>query len=182
MIRKDTKDDIHDAGDAATVAVRSVLRDGKDAALNLADRIKDEAQSVQDTVMETASTLAADVTARVKDAATTAGEIAGRKVETAKDSIADEANRLAQTLRSSASDRGETVRARVLDAMAGGVETIADGVQGRSASTLYADVRTFAHRNPGVFVAGAAVAGFALARFLRSGATAEDRKMSENRT
>ena len=108
--------------------------------------------------------------------------MASQKVDAAKDSIASEGHRLANTLRSAAGDRGDGVRAHVLEAVAGGVETAANSVQARGMSALFADVQTFARRNPGAFVAGAAVLGFALARFMRSGASSGDGKTWEDRS
>ena len=47
-------------------------------------------------------------------------------------------------------------------------------MRSHSLDDLLATTRAFAQRNPGAFAAGAAVAGFALARFLRSSSRALD--------
>ena len=65
----------------------------------------------------------------------------------------------------------DSVQARVMSAVAGGVSQAAHTLRDRSLSEMAADLRALAKRNPGVFAAGAAVAGFALARFLRASAT-----------
>lgn len=182
MIRDKTKHDLQDAADATATAAQSVLRDGKETARGLAEKVQANAHALGETLVDGANDLAAEVTTRVKDAAIAASDTASQKVDAAKDSIASEGHRLANTLRSAAGDRGDGVRAHVLEAVAGGVETAANSVQARGMSALFADVQTFARRNPGAFVAGAAVLGFALARFMRSGASSGDGKTWEDRS
>ena len=45
-----------------------------------------------------------------------------------------------------------------------------DRLRNNSMSDLVATTKAFARRNPGAFAAGAAVAGFALARFMQASA------------
>lgn len=182
MIRDNTKNDLQDAVDATATAAHSVLRDGKDTAKGLAEKVRDDAHSAGESLVDSANNLAAEVTSRVKDAAAAAGDMASKRVDAAKDMIADEGHRLAKTLRASASDRGDGLEAHVLDAVAGGVETVSSNVGRRGMPALFADVQTFARRNPGAFVAGAAVVGFALALFIRSGASSGNGKAWEDRT
>lgn len=182
MIRDKTMNDLQDAADATANAAHSVLRDGTETAQNLVGKVRADAHALGETLVEGANDLAAEVTTRVKDVVAAAGDMASQKVEAAKDTVAEEGHRLAKTLRSAATDRGDGLQARALDAVAGGVETVANNVRAHGMPALFADVQTFARRNPGAFVAGAAVIGFALARFMRSGASSGDGKTWEDRT
>ena len=49
---------------------------------------------------------------------------------------------------------------------ADGVTELSDALRDRSAGSLLQEANTLARQNPGVFVAGAALAGFAAARFV----------------
>lgn len=184
MITEQTTDNVKKAVAATKTAAQSVVHDGQMAAHDLADSVKEQAQDASETIKHKASALVDDVKDKAKDVAAGAREMAGQKAEAAKDTLADEGHRFAGTLRSAASDHGETVQGRVLDVMAGGVESVADSIRGRSFGSLFSDLQAFARRNPGAFVAGAAVAGFALARFVNSGApqTAAKRQLPERRS
>jgi hypothetical protein len=123
-----------------------------------ADAARDTVASAADATRTAAQNMASDL----RDAA------AG-KMDDARDALGDSGDRLAETLRRAAEEPGHgSVQARVLSAVAGGVSTAADTLRGRSVSEIAADVRDLARRNPAAFAAGAAVAGFVLARFLRA--------------
>ena len=169
MISDDTKSKIGNAATATKTAATSVMHDGQVAAQDLADSVKDQASAAATMVRDKAGDIASDVKAKAMDAAEVARDAVGQTATAAKDSLADGGHKLADSLRTAASDRGPSVQARVLDAVAGGVDTVADTLHGRSFGDLIADVQDLARRNPGLFVAGAAVAGFALARFIRAG-------------
>lgn len=168
------------ANSVAKSAAQFVARDVTDAAQDIVDTVSDAAVATGHSIKEQAATLAAragEIAGDVKDRAVEAAgsaraaavELADQKATTAKDSLADEGHRLADTMRSSAAARGQTLQAKVIEVAAGSVDAFADTLSGRSISDLMADVQTYARRHPGVFVAGAALAGFALARFVRSG-------------
>ena len=182
-----TRDNLMDKASNATAhaadRVRDAAVDAADRAAgmasNVSDRVKDAASAASDMAMGVAS----NVTETVKDTASSMADRAGKTMSQAQDAIADEGHRLAQSLRDAAMARGETVQGKVLDVMAGGVDSVAESLRGRSVSGLYEDVQTFARRNPGAFAAGAAVLGFALARYLRSGDRSSNNPRSwENRS
>ena len=166
MISDHTKTDIKKAATATKTAAQAVVQDGQATAVDMAMSAKDQVESTATLLKDKAS----DIVGDMKDAAAAARNAAGNRVDAAKETIADQGHKLAENLRTAASDRGETVQGRVLDAVAGGVDHVADSLQGRSITAIFSDVQALARRNPGAFVAGAAVVGFALARFLRAGA------------
>ena len=184
MIRDTTKEDLDRAAAAAKTAAHSLAKDGQDAAQDVAGQIKDEATSVSQSAINKASDLMSATTDRAKEVALAASARVEETIASAQDSIADHGHKFAQSLRDVASDRGAGVQGRVLDAVAGGVDTVAESVRGRSVSDLYADVQTFARRNPGAFAAGAAVLGFAVARYLSSNNSSgyDNSRSRENRS
>lgn len=153
----DPKKPLNNAAETATDAARKTASSALDAA-------KDAAQS-----------LGAEVQARAADTLSSVKESAAGRLEGARESLSDTGDRLAESLRRAAEKPEEgSIQQRVLTAVAGGVADAAGTLRNRSASEIAADLRGFARRNPGAFAAGAAVAGFALARFLRSSAKASE--------
>ncbi len=98
------------------------------------------------------------------------------QAETAKDALASTAERLAQSLRESNSG-DDSIQARLMLTASDAVLGFSDQIRGRSFDQLWNEVQGFARRNPGAFVAAAAVTGFALARFARASSrgTQDDR-------
>ena len=77
--------------------------------------------------------------------------------------------RLAATLQRASDDAdGDALKSRMLGSVAQGLTTASDALRQKSVSDLTADVRTLARKHPGAFMVAAAVAGFAVARFVRS--------------
>lgn len=165
MISEETKKDIKKAMDANQTAGHAVLHEGEATAQDVAASTKDRVASAASSVREKAADIASEVKAKAVDAASVIGE----KADNVPGTIAGEGHRLAQSLRAAASEQGETVQGRVLDVVAGGVETVSDTIGDRKLSDLFGDVQDYARRNPGTFAIGAAIAGFALARFIRAG-------------
>jgi hypothetical protein len=95
------------------------------------------------------------------------------QAETAKDALADTGERLAESLRGALDGGDESVQARLMAAAADTVSQMSHSLRGRSFNQLLSDAEAFARRNPGAFVAAAALAGFALARFARASAPSQ---------
>lgn len=91
------------------------------------------------------------------------------QADAGRDFIAEKAGDAAERLHARAASDA-TPRGRLLGIMADGASEIARDLRGRSLPALLAETEAFARRNPGAFVAGAALAGFALARFGRASA------------
>jgi hypothetical protein len=118
-----------------------------------------------------------------------AGELAGELKRQAEDSAEDVRQRalsavdqqkeaavggiedMAQALRSASDDlqeRGQPVVAEYSRQVADGLESIANWVSRRNFDDLVGGVEDFARQRPVAFIGGAVVAGFALARFMKS--------------
>ncbi len=143
---KTLKKDIEDGATAAMNTANHAVKTAKNTARALASDAADSAAALQDRAVE--------------------------ELDDARDALSDSGDRLAATLRRAITEPApDSVQARVMSAVAGGVSQAAHTLRDRSLSEMAADLRALAKRNPGVFAAGAAVAGFALARFLRASAT-----------
>ncbi len=139
---------------------------------NLKDSLQDGAETAVKTVSHAAD-VAKDkmrhVVSDATDAAATLRDSAVERLDGAVDALSESSDRFAETLRRAAEEpEPGSVQSRVMSAVAGGVSSAANALHGRSVSEIAADVRALARRNPGAFAAGAAIAGFALARFLRA--------------
>ena len=78
---------------------------------------------------------------------------------------------MAQALRSASDDlqeRGQPVVAEYSRQVADGLESMANWVSRRNFDDLVGGVEDFARQRPVAFIGGAMVAGFALARFMKS--------------
>ena len=135
------------------------------------DAARDTVASAADATKNAAKNMAAQVTSRASEAVASVRDAAAEQIDNARGALGDSGDRLAETLRRAAEEPEEgSMQARVLSAVAGGVSSVADTLHNRSVSEIAADVRELARRNPAAFAAGAAVAGFVLARFLRASA------------
>ncbi|WP_284165358.1 hypothetical protein [Frigidibacter sp. SD6-1] len=91
------------------------------------------------------------------------------RAEAGKNLAAEQGQRFANDLRAEAGRRGnKTFQGQVLDTMANGVADLSEGLRGHSIASILQQAESFARRNPGAFVADAALAGFAVARFARA--------------
>ncbi|MDX5359611.1 MAG: hypothetical protein LPK12_17955 [Rhodobacterales bacterium] len=96
-----------------------------------------------------------------------AADVASDALSGARDALSESGERLSDTLRRAA-ERADprAIQQGVSAAVSSGVAATADMLRDRSLSDIAADVRGSAQRHPGLFMLGAAVAGFALARLL----------------
>ena len=164
---------MEDAGET----VRETAADLKDTAAEAMDEgrsrigeVLGKAQDMASGAKEAIVTGAGSTLAAVKD-------VAVEKADVARESLSDVGQRLAATLeRASAESDGDALKSRVLTSVAHGLTSASDALRQRSVADLTSDVRTLAKRHPGAFMAAAAVAGFAAARFIRSSAR---RQMAE---
>ncbi|MEO6298563.1 MAG: hypothetical protein ABIV25_12990 [Paracoccaceae bacterium] len=144
MNAQDLKHDAAKAVDDAGEAIKSAKDSGMDA-------LHDATSTVQEAVSNAAAAVRDEVKQRVKDG---------------KDVIADQSKRLADNLHSAVSDFEDgSLQDRVMDSISNGVSNISEGLRGISLGNLYQEAEAMARRNPAAFVAGAALAGFAVGRF-----------------
>ncbi len=140
-------------------------------------------EQIKDDVTGAASEAAAAATDRGREFIASARDQAAGYVDRRKDSAAQSVEDIASSLRESGSafDDRPNVKAFV-DSAAEGLESLAEEIRDRSFAELYADVEEFARRRPTAFAAAAGIAGFMLARFLKSSADdAEYRRQEASR-
>ena len=96
------------------------------------------------------------------------------RTEAAKGQAADEIARTARGLEAAADELADApLQQELLREAADGLQQIARAVQGKSIGALVEDLSDFGRRNPVAYLGGAALAGFALARFARASAPQE---------
>jgi hypothetical protein len=115
----------------------------------------------------------------VKDAALAslgdARSAATEKAGEAKDQAADEIARTARGLRTAADEmEGSPLQQDLLREAADGLQQIAQAVQGKSLGRMAAELSDFGRQNPVGYLGGAALVGFALARFARASTSGTD--------
>ena len=99
---------------------------------------------------------------------------ATEKADEAKGQAADEIARTAQGLEAAAAEmEGSPLQQDLLREAADGLKQIAHAVEGKSLGTMAAELSEFGRQNPVAYLGGAALVGFALARFARASAPAE---------
>lgn len=146
----------------------------------MSDLTKQKAREAAEAIRETGKAALGDARDAAQETAKTVRETAGE----AAGAIRDRAGEAAETVRRSAADTGEkvasvirdraeaqdddSVQRRLLESVAGGMDSLSHRVREGSLSQLVADAEGFARRNPLLFVAGAALAGFAIARMTQA--------------
>jgi hypothetical protein len=141
----------------------------KDRAAEAAENLKATASEKLGQAGDTARNLTETVKEKAGETASAALDAAASRADVAKDKLVDGADRLETRLRDMASE-DESLQARLLGKAADGVSAATETLRDRKLTELADDVKAFARKHPGAFAAGAAVVGFALARFVRSSA------------
>ena len=141
--------------------------DLKDKIAATADKARETAATALDVATEAGRAVKTEIQSHATDTLHAVRDAAGERTEAARDTLVDVGERLAEKLETEAHS-ADGIPARLLTGLASGVTTVTDGLRGRSLGDLLSDAQGYARRNPGTFAVGAAVAGFALARFLRA--------------
>ena len=91
------------------------------------------------------------------------------EAENLKDAAAEEATNAANAADAAASEfDSDSIQAKAIEQVASRIEDIAAQIRSSDVDRLARTVRQTAERNPLMFVAGAALAGFAVTRFLKA--------------
>ena len=129
----------------------------------------------QTDLVQTAREAGAAATERlsdVRDAALSsfdeAKSAAAEKVEATKEQAADEIARTAQGLEAAAKEMEGSLQQDLLREAAAGLKQIAHAVEGKSIGAMAGELSEFGRQNPVAYLGGAALVGFALARFARA--------------
>jgi ElaB/YqjD/DUF883 family membrane-anchored ribosome-binding protein len=122
-----------------------------------------------------AAAVARDRADELRDAARStlsdARDAVEKRSEAAKGQAADEIERTAAGLEAAADEmEGSRLQQELLREAADGLKQISRAVAGKSVGQMVEDLSEFGRRNPLAYMGGAALAGFALARFARAAA------------
>lgn len=148
--------------DGRTAAVTHTVQEkaGESASL-----VGGKAAEVGGTAKEQAANVVGEATAQARDLV---GELRTQltgQAETQTQRLAENVRRLSQELRElSESGKPDSTMAGVARQIADGGQQVAAHVEKRGPDGLVSDLQSFARRRPGVFLAGAALAGFVVAR------------------
>ena len=138
-----------------------------------------------DSLMERAREKAGELKQQAEKTAGEMRERARSMVDRQKDAAAGRVEGVAHALRRASDDLREQGQPTVADysrQVAEGLESMADSLSRRNVDDLVGDVERFARARPAAFLSGAVVAGFALARFMKSSsARREERSAAERR-
>lgn len=161
------------ATEDATAAAQRTAADAVETARDMAGDALAEGQSRLGGAMRKAADTATDakdaIVAGAGSALGTVRDVAVEKADAARETLSDAGERLAATLKGAAADSDDdALKSRMLSSVAQGLTTASDALRQRSVTDLTSDVRTLARKHPGAFMVAAAVAGFAMARFVRS--------------
>jgi hypothetical protein len=158
------------AADAASKAMRAI-DDAGETARDMAATASEAVEAGVAGVKRKATDAKAAVVAGAGSTLETVRDVAVETADAARETLSDAGDRLAATLeRASADADKDALQGRVLSTVAQGLTSASDALRQRSVGDLASDVRALAGRHPGAFMAAAAVAGFAAARFMRSSA------------
>lgn len=144
----------------------------KDAARDVAGDAKDKASDVAGTAKEQVANVASEATDHAK-------QLYAQASETLKDQAADQQQRAAGGLRSlgeqlgrmAASDDEQGVASRLVQDLSGRADSFAGFLEQRDPGSLLAEVKSFAAKRPGTFIAIAAGAGILAGRLTKALAT-----------
>jgi hypothetical protein len=166
--RNETVNSSHDDemfGESSGSTLRNAAQSGKAA-------VRDGVEQASGKAREAAREVAAEGREVAREVVHEANALSRQYLHDAARRVAGFANAIdaaASTLRD---QRQDGVAERV-EMVADRLDQFAQRVSQQSWNDLFEDARGFARRNPGVFVAGAAVIGFALSRFFKASTTAQ---------
>jgi vacuolar-type H+-ATPase subunit E/Vma4 len=133
----------------------------------------DEAKAAAQQAGSAARRAAEDLADRARDAAEGVKERARTAASEQKNQAAERLSGFAEALRTASSDldqRGQSVASGFVRQAADGLDHVSGAVRSRDLDDLVATVESFARRQPVVFLGSAVLAGFGLARFVKSSA------------
>jgi hypothetical protein len=137
----------------------------RDTFSNTLQDAAEAARTVGTEILEAARTELGSALEQAKEAAKVEAEL---RAEAGRNFVAGQVRAFAARMRAEAASDDGAVRLRLLEMVSAGTLALSDDFQRQSLSSLLSKTENFAHRNPGAFIAGAALAGFAATRFGRA--------------
>jgi cell division septum initiation protein DivIVA len=144
--------------DAAKSAASDVAGDAKEKAANVAGTAKEQAANVASEVSDHARQLFGQASGTLKDQASDQQQRAAGGLRT----IGDQLGKMAEN------DDEQGLAAKVVRDLSGRASSFASYLEGREPGTLVEDVKSFAARRPGAFIAIAAGAGILAGRLTKA--------------
>jgi F0F1-type ATP synthase membrane subunit b/b' len=138
-----------------------------------AGQVQQKASEALHAVQDNAGQVVAEAKSQGVELLDQAQSRAEKLAEEGKDNGAEQGLGLSRAIRHAADDLEDSSPdlARHVRAAAGSLQGISEALRDRSAGQLIQDATDFARRQPTIFFAAAALAGFALVRFARSSAS-----------
>lgn len=135
----------------------------------MSDPMTQKAREAVETVRETVQSASAEAGAAARRTAQAAGDKAGKAAKATRKTTAGANRKAAAVLHEQAGKfDDDALGHRVLESVAGGMDSLSDQLRDGNLGQLIADAEGFARRNPLLFIAGAALAGFAIARMTQA--------------
>lgn len=129
----------------------------------------DAARSAGDSTRTMTENVAEKARETVGDAVDTASHKARVEAEQARDTAAEEVQKTANAADAAADEFDEnSIQARAIEEVASRIDDLAEQIRGQDIDRVARMVGDAARRHPMMFVAGAALAGFAVTRFLKA--------------
>ena len=137
-----------------------------------AEKAKNEARAAADEAQAKIEGLTGQAKAEAEKVAAQAREHAEAMAAQYRDRFAGEASRMSNALRdASANMRDGSPQERAISHMADSMANAADAISSKDLGSVIGDINAFARRNPTAFIGGAALLGFAAARFAKASAS-----------
>lgn len=133
-----------------------------------------EARAIGEDILEKGAEAAQTVKETARDYAERAKDEVQARAEEYRGYAATEAGRVASALRRASHDLSSgSPQERFIGQIADGVADAADRMRSMTLTDVARDTNDFARRNPAAFLGGAALLGFAVARFVKASARDE---------
>lgn len=140
-----------------------------------ADVARDQASTVGEEIRQKGAEAAEAAKSTAREYAERARDEAYSRGEQYRDYAADETSKVASALRKASEDLSSgSPQERLLAQVADTVADTADRMRGMTLTEAFHDSTEFARRHPAAFLSGAALVGFAAARFMKASAAEED--------
>lgn len=160
--------DSQKAGNPSTTVSSSQHTSGSDNSKNFSSQ-----QSGQNKEGMNTSQMASDAKEQAKGLASQAAEKGKSAINQQKDSVVEQVDSVSGAIRTAADrlqEDGQSQTGYYVGMVADQIESFGRQLRSKDANTLIRDMENLSRRSPGLFFAGALLAGFAAARFMKSSA------------
>ena len=142
----------------------------REAAGTVTNEVTDRASELKDTAAEHVGAVASEAKDQARNVMDQTRSEVGRQLDEQGRRMGKAVRQASQQLHSMAGSSEPGVVTDITRQLGDGLESVARTVEQNGVQGIADDLRSFARRQPGLFLAGAGIAGFLVARLLRSGA------------